>query len=217
LHAAVHAVLADLDVDDARAAYRAIALANPGGLGRVPAEDVGAPPSVDLRAAMALAAGRDSIARQYAQGYADVFGCGFAELRLGHGGTARLATVVQRVFLRFLAGWPDSHIVRKLGCAAAQTVTGDAAAWLARFDADPAAGDGAAFVEWDEALKAAGINPGTSADLTVCTLFAAALVSPKAIGMSALQSWHGLCVHPCGIGLIPTSDTGASVRIGRPG
>ena len=217
LRAAVHAVLADLDVDDARAAYRAIALANPGGLGRVPAEDVAAPPGGDLRAAKALAAGRDSIARQYAQGYADVFGCGFAELRLDHGGTARLAAVVQRVFLRFLAGWPDSHIVRKLGCAAAQTVTGDAAAWLARFDADPAAGDGAAFADWDEALKAAGINPGTSADLTVCTLFAAALVSPKAIGMSASQSWHGLCVHPCGIGLIPTSDTGASVRIGRPG
>ena len=36
-------------------------------------EDVHAPPSVDLRSAMALAASRDSIAQQYASGYADLF------------------------------------------------------------------------------------------------------------------------------------------------
>jgi len=192
LWTAVRAVLADLDVEDARAAYRAIALANPGGLGRTAAQDVAAPPTVDLRAAMALAAGRDSVARQYADGYADVFGRGLAALQLKQGGKARVAGAVQTVFLRFLAGWPDSHIVRKLGIGAAQTVTGAAGAWLARIENDPAAGESPAFAEWDEALKAAGINPGTSADLTVCTLFAGALVSPEAIGMSATENWHGL-------------------------
>ena len=63
LQAAINAVLADLDVKDAAAAYRAIARANPGGLGSAPSQDVQQPPSVDLRAAMALAAPRDSIAR----------------------------------------------------------------------------------------------------------------------------------------------------------
>ena len=40
---------------------------------------------------------------------------------------------------------------------------------MARPGAEPA------FAAWDDALKAAGINPGTSADLTVATLLAAEL------------------------------------------
>jgi triphosphoribosyl-dephospho-CoA synthase len=32
---------------------------------------------------------------------------------------------------------------------------------------------------WDAALKSRGINPGTSADLTVATLFASALTSMR--------------------------------------
>jgi triphosphoribosyl-dephospho-CoA synthase len=214
LRAAVRTVLADLDVDDARAAYRAIALANPGGLGRAEAEDVAAPPSVDLRTAMGLAAERDSIARQYANGYADVFGYGLAALT-DLGGRGGLAGAVQTVFLCFLAGWPDSHIVRKLGGAVAQTVTADAARWLARLRSDPAAGERADFAAWDDRLKAAGINPGTSADLTVCTLFAAALARPAVIGMAAAESWHGSCIHPIGIGPFPTSDMRASLLSGR--
>lgn len=192
LKTALDAVLATLDVDDARAAYRAIAQANPGGLGRAEAQDVATPPSVNLRAAMGLAAERDSIARQYANGFDDIFACGFAALteprRRGN-----LAGAVQTVFLSFLAGWPDSHIVRKLGSGVAQSVTADAASWLARLRADPAVGESAAFAAWDEALKSSGINPGTSADLTVCSLFAAALLRPVLRELSAAESWHGSC------------------------
>ncbi|HET6718936.1 MAG TPA: triphosphoribosyl-dephospho-CoA synthase, partial [Rhodocyclaceae bacterium] len=144
LKTALGAVLATLDLDDARATYRAIAQANPGGLGRAAAQDVAAPPSVNLRAAMGLAAERDSIARQYANGFADVFACGLPALteprRRGN-----LAGAVQTVFMTFLAGWPDSHIVRKLGSGVAQSVTADAASWLARLRADPALGESAAF------------------------------------------------------------------------
>jgi len=214
LRAAVRSVLAELTVDDARAAYRAIALANPGGLGRAESEDVATPPSVDLRTAMGLAAGRDSVARQYANGYADVFGYGLAALT-DLGGRGGLAGAVQTVFLCFLAGWPDSHIVRKRGGAVAQTVTADAVGWLDRLRADPAAGAEADFAAWDDRLKASGINPGTSADLTVCTLFAAALARPAVIGMAAAESWHGSCIHPIGIGPFPTSDMRASLLSGR--
>lgn len=192
LRAAGRDVLASLDQGDARAAYRAIALANPGGLGRADAEDVASPPSVDLRAAMALARERDSIARQYADAYADIFDVGlpaFAEV-----GPGRLAAAVQAVFLTFLGAWPDSHIVRKQGSAVAQTVTREARAWRAYLAADPAVAERAAFVAWDEALKDKGINPGTSADLTVCTLFAAALALPGAVGKATAGSWHGLCI-----------------------
>jgi triphosphoribosyl-dephospho-CoA synthase len=186
------AVLAELDVDDARATYRAIAQANPGGLGRAADQDVAAPPSVNLRAAMQLAADRDSIARQYANGFEDIFACGVAALTDPRP-RRNLDAAVQTVFMSFLAGWPDSHIVRKLGSGVAQSVTADAAGWLARLRTDPAAGESATFAAWDEALKALGINPGTSADLTVCTLFAAALVRPELRELSAAESWHGSC------------------------
>lgn len=189
LRAATLGVLADLDVDDARAAYRAIAQARPGGLGSAPAEDVRDVPSVDLRAAMALAAGRDSIARQYRDGYAELFELGVAALGAAPlaGGadadappTPAVAAAVQRVYLAFLAGQPDSHIVRKHGAALAHTVMRAARAWQARalagadLDADPA------FAAWDLELKSAGLNPGTSADFTVATLFAAGLIGPSA-------------------------------------
>ena len=62
LRAAIAEVMRSLDVADARAAYRAIALANPGGLGDAPSQDVHDEPSVGLREAMALAAARDRIA-----------------------------------------------------------------------------------------------------------------------------------------------------------
>jgi len=211
LHAAVREELAALGVDDARAAYRGIALANPGGLGRADVQDVADEPTIDLRAAMTLAAERDSIARQYAEAYVDIFDCGLAALRYGGGAARCVASEVQRVFLSFLAGWPDSHIVRKLGVAAAQSVTSDASSWLARVSDDPLASETAAFAEWDETLKAAGINPGTSADLTVCTLFAAGLAAPWVIGSAASDIWHGSCVHPLGLGSFPTSGSPGSL------
>ena len=185
LRAALETVLSDLDVADARAAYRAIARARPGGLGTAPAEDVHAAPSIDLRAAMTLAADRDSIARQYRDGYAELFELGVPPLAgvlldapAGAGDTPApaLAAAVQRVFLAFLARFPDSHIVRKHGPAVAHTVMRSAQPWQARalagvdLDADPG------FAAWDLELKEAGLNPGTSADLTVAALFIAGLL-----------------------------------------
>ena len=73
LRSATERVLAQLDVDDAAAAFAAIVQARPGGLGEAPEHDVRAPASVSLREAMAAAAHRDSIASEYATGYAIVF------------------------------------------------------------------------------------------------------------------------------------------------
>ncbi|HSI59930.1 MAG TPA: triphosphoribosyl-dephospho-CoA synthase, partial [Ideonella sp.] len=80
LRGAIETVLAGLDRADAAAAFRGIALANPGGLGRADAQDVREAPSVTLREAMALAAGRDLIARQYLNGYAELFELGLHSL-----------------------------------------------------------------------------------------------------------------------------------------
>jgi triphosphoribosyl-dephospho-CoA synthase len=198
LRAAIASVLADLDVDDARAAYRGIALANPGGLGTAPSADVHALPDIDLRAAMALAADRDRIARQYRDAYADLFALDLCALGAALAGfradgverlPAAVTAAVQRVYLGFLAGGPDSHIVRKRGAALAHTVMRSAQRWLARavagvrLDAEPA------FAAWDLELKAAGLNPGTSADFTVAALFVAGLLAPGAADGGA--GWHG--------------------------
>jgi triphosphoribosyl-dephospho-CoA synthase len=177
LRGALNGVLAALDPADARAAYRAIAMANPAGLGHAAEADVRSVPQIGLRHAMALAASRDLIARQYADGFADVVealrravASGFVLARAG-------AADVQRVYLGWLSRHPDSHIVRKHGATVAHTVMTAAQAWAAH----PAPDSTPAFAAWDESLKAAGINPGTSADLTVATLWLAGV----------LPAWHG--------------------------
>ena len=178
--AATGRVLARLDLDDTRLAYRAIALANPGGLGDAPEQSVHTLPTVGLRDAMALAAGRDSIARQYAEDFRDIFETGLAAFREVPADQPRIATL--NVFLSFLGRWPDSHIVRKQGMAVAQSVTLAAreqhAQWrhaLAQKRPDAAAQP---LDAWDAELKAHAINPGTSADLTVATLFVAGCLAP---------------------------------------
>ncbi|SAL11591.1 triphosphoribosyl-dephospho-CoA synthase [Caballeronia telluris] len=185
---ATERVLARLTLDDARAAYRAIALANPGGLGDAPEQSVHAEPSVDLRAAMALAAGRDSIARQYANGFRDVFETGLVAVATAPANSPQAITL--DVFLSFLAGWPDSHIVRKQGVTVAQSVTGEAERHRARWRT---AADARELASWDAQLKARGINPGTSADLTVATLFVAGCLDPARTGVGAARGcdWHG--------------------------
>lgn len=173
LRTALRGVLADLDVDDARAAYRAIAAARPGGLGRADAQDVAAPPSVTLREAMALAADRDRIALQYTTAHADLFDTGLPALAAAAPDGVAGARAVQALYLAFLGRWPDAHIARKFGPATAQAVTAEAAPWLARAEAGERLDDDPAFAAWDASLKARGLNPGTSADLTVVSLFLA--------------------------------------------
>ncbi|MFM0017547.1 triphosphoribosyl-dephospho-CoA synthase [Paraburkholderia azotifigens] len=174
--ASVETVLSRLDVDDARAAYRAIALANPGGLGDAPEQSVHAPPTVDLRIAMSLAAERDSIARQYANGFADIFGMGLDALAQSH--CSMPTDLTLDVFLTFLGAWPDSHILRKHGAAVAQSVTREARERHTQWRDAHGRERTAPLDAWDAELKAQGVNPGTSADLSVATLFVAALLDP---------------------------------------
>ncbi|MFO1103229.1 MAG: triphosphoribosyl-dephospho-CoA synthase [Methylocystis sp.] len=166
-------VLQALDVDDAAAAFRAIALARPAGLGEAPQHDVHSPAQTSLIEAMRAAAGRDRIAWQYANGFADIFDLGLETLAGARqrGADAPLATLC--VYAALLAAFPDSHIARKHGSATAETVRGEAAGFetsLKSAQSREAAFDLA--LEFDCALKRRGLNPGTSADLTVAVLFA---------------------------------------------
>ena len=178
LRPALTEVLASLTVEDARAAYRAIRRAEPGGLGNTPEHDVAAEPDVTLLEAMRAAEAHDRIAWNYANGFVDIFDLG---LRWRDGGTARwgdVPWVTTFVYLGFLAHIPDTLIERKFGSHAAGEVLDEARpieAGLSQTQKpQEMAGPLAAF---DISLKERGFNPGTSADLTVATLFASALMA----------------------------------------
>src|SRR5437764_5606473 len=118
LRAALDRTLVELGVDDAAAAFGAIARANPGGLGDAPEHDVRAPALVSLRQAMAAAAHRDSIASEYATGYAIVFDSGLPLLDQALcSGLSTLEAIVS-LHVGLLASRPDSLIARKAGDAA---------------------------------------------------------------------------------------------------
>ncbi len=173
LRSRVGSVLADLRVSDAELAFEAIRLAEPAGLGRSDRHDVRDAPAVSLTAAMAEAASRDLVARQYATDYRDVFELGVAGLRRALSCWNNEAWAAADVYLGFLAGAADSHIARKYGPAKAEEVRqrAEAPAALLRAADDPESVK-QKLLEFDAELKAEGLNPGTSADLTVASIFA---------------------------------------------
>lgn len=169
LRARLAQVLERLDLADAEDTFRAIAAASPGGLGAASEADVRAPASVTLRQAMALAEDRDAIARQYVTDYADIFALGIPALAGGPLERER----IEDAFLAFLATLPDSHIARKFGPEVAEAVRLEAVALRGRLDGLQPSGRHDALLAFDTSLKDRGLNPGTSADLTVASIFAA--------------------------------------------
>lgn len=164
-------VLRRLDRSDAEDVFAAIRLARPAGLGEAPRHDVRGVAQAGLREIMQEAAARDRIALQYATVFDDIFVTGLAELaRARAAGLAPPWTTVS-VYLAFLAAFPDTHLVRKCGSAAAAEVQDRGRRMRARF-AQGGADCLAELLALDGELKALGRNPGTSADLTVATLFA---------------------------------------------
>ena len=178
LRPALVGVLDDLDTADADLAFRAIVRASPAGLGRMAKNDVSEPARVTLRHAMADAADRDRVARQYVTGYADVFDVGLPRFAAATARGWAEEWAISAIYIGFLADFPDSHIVRKYGAEVAGDVQDSAIAFAARLQAswDPSRLTGE-LLAWDAALKARNINPGTSADLTVATIFARRLAT----------------------------------------
>lgn len=181
LHAALKQVLRGLTIADAQWAFDAIRLANPGGLGHAARHDVFQPALTTLLEAMREAADRDSIARQYATVYADVLELGLKRLEAARALGCDRRWAATEVFLGFLASLPDSHVARKFGLAQAQSLRESAAEHAAVAGAAPTRT--AALRAWDVALKARGLNPGTSADLTVVTLFWDGLLPANGAGV----------------------------------
>jgi len=164
-------ILANTTVTDAEWVFRAIALAAPGGLGESKQQDIAQKPEVTLTQAMKIASEKDRIALQFTTNYKDVFD--FLVLRynlaLNRWGDAGWSAVA--VFSAMLAKYPDSHIERKYGNIYTRMVM-DTMALVD--DKLSEAGKPEQLVDYlkiiDTKFKLAGINPGTTADLTVVTV-----------------------------------------------
>ena len=178
LPAAVKKVLVELSVEDADYAYQAIQLANPGGMGEVAEHDVQSKPEITLLAAMQLSAEQDQIGFQYANGFERLFGENLAcyQHYLAFWGSMEWAA--SAVFMQQFRDQADSLILRKKGLLKAQEIS----AMIAPLADDLLASSDpnvyrSRLLSLDGHLKNIGINPGTTADLTVATLFLALLQS----------------------------------------
>jgi len=163
--------LAKLNIEDARMAAKAILRANPAGLGQASQHDVHDEPHVTLLELMQSAQDRDRIAWQYAHAFEDVM----------QFGTARYADAMRKwnnpawsataLYLAFLTRYPDSHVLRKYGAAAAQALMEEAGEIEhLHCNSDNPKLVQKKLIDWDASLKQRGINPGTSADLTVAAI-----------------------------------------------
>ncbi len=170
----VHNTLGNISLIDTQRVYDAIRLASPGGLGDAPEQDVREPPTVSLVEAMKLAADRDLIARQYANGFADVFNFGVPAFLAAFAKFGCIEAAVIDCQLRWMAEFHDSLIFRKNGLAVAEDVRQRVVTVQKLGGLETPAGR-AAGVALDHYLRSDGnkLNPGTTADLVTACLFVA--------------------------------------------
>jgi triphosphoribosyl-dephospho-CoA synthase len=170
----VERVLAETTVADSILVYRAIRLAHPGGMGEVSDQDLKDEPTLTLRAVMALATRRDSIALQYANGFREVLGEGLPVLREQRERGQTIETAIIAAYLHLMARHPDSLIARKHGPSRAREASGRAADVLEAGwpDRDEARRLCERFDVWlrDPANR---LKPGTTADLVTAAMYSA--------------------------------------------
>jgi triphosphoribosyl-dephospho-CoA synthase len=174
LRLGVESVLANLTQNDAKLVFEAIRLAKPGGLGDAAEQDVRYEPTVTLLEAMKFAMDRDMIARQYVNGFADVFDFSLPTFLDGFERFGCIEAAIIDLQLRLLAKYPDSLIARKNGQAVADDVR-ERASEVMRLGGLTSSEGRRAGTQLDQYLRSNGnkLNPGTTADLIAACLFVA--------------------------------------------
>ena len=165
-------ILSTLTADDADDAFAAIRMANPAGLGKVEHGDVSASNArMTLIEAMHLARGRDRIANAYVTAFEDIFDFALPALVAARGIAAREDLAVSTLHMALLSEFPDSHIARKFGAETARMVQAEARGLQPAWAPVVSPKSFHALKEFDLNLKQRGLNPGTTADFVVATLF----------------------------------------------
>ena len=151
--------------------FKAISLTSPGGLGFSKKYDVNEPPNTNLYKAMEFAKKKDLIARQYCNGFEDIYKIGIPAYKKFYNKWGKVDWALTGVYLTFLKKFNDSHIVRNKGNKIATSVKKEAKKYyfflkrnknLTKIKKK--------LLIFDKKLKSKKINPGTTADLTVATL-----------------------------------------------
>ena len=167
-------VLQSLSVADATSVYEAINIASPGGLGDAEDQDVRSEPTATLLECMQLAASRDRIAAQYANGFNDVLQTGLTELKSTADWPTHHEQRLAWLALTLMSQFGDSLIYRKCGVETQLDVQQQATEVLKR--GWPFAPDSwPTYRRFDQFLRADGHsrNPGTTADMIAAIVFAA--------------------------------------------
>ncbi len=170
-------ILQQTSIEDAQLVYQAIRLAKPGGMGDQDDQDISEEPNVTLLNTMKIASTWDQIAAQYSNNFQDIFNFGVPRYQnlMEKWNDEKWATT--GLFMSYLAQYPDSLIERKFGLLKAREISdmiSDLEMELCRSDS-PGRYE-AQLLEIDRQLKRNLINPGTSADLTAASIFAAGLI-----------------------------------------
>jgi len=166
-------VLAATTIEDADWVFKAIRLASPGGLGSSDQQDVNAAASVTLMEAMKIASSKDRIALQYIADYKDVFDFGVLRYNACFDLWRSHSWAAVAVYTGLLSQFPDSHVERKYGERYSEQIVSS----MVMLDAELLNASHPDLIKpslyrIDQAFKCQGINPGTTADMTVATVLA---------------------------------------------
>ena len=152
--------------------FKAISLTAPGGLGKSKKYDVNTLPKTTIYQAMKFSKEKDLIALQYFNGFEDIFKTGLPAFKTFYKKWGKINWALTGVYLTFLKKFKDTHIIRKKGNKIAEKVKKDAKKYyiMAKNSTNITTLKKKLLI-FDKKLKSEGINPGTTADLTVATLF----------------------------------------------
>ncbi|GAB4147554.1 MAG: triphosphoribosyl-dephospho-CoA synthase [Planctomycetaceae bacterium] len=174
--AEIQKVLNQLTQSDAAKTYRAIRLANPGGMGTAGKHDLSEEPSETLLEVMRAAANRDRIAAEYARGFPVILKYAVPKLVKfwNSEGISDWENAVIQLHLHLMADFPDTLIARKCGQEIADESARRAREVLQAGGTTTEIGS-EKLQQFDEWLRADGNrrNPGTTADLVAASLFVA--------------------------------------------
>ena len=159
-------------IKDSIPIFKAISITSPGGLGFSKKYDVNKIPKINLYKAMEYSKKRDLIARQYCNGFEDIYNTGIPAYKKFYNKCGKVNWALTGVYLTFLKKFNDSHIVRNKGREIATNVRKEAQKYYFFLKRNKNLNKiKKKLLFFDKKLKSKRINPGTTADLTVATLF----------------------------------------------